>query len=86
MSSNISTNSKRSAGFVLMDFGGKSGSLAGTHIFPALEAPFCHKGFQVSFGLCTFADMLSQFSVFHLWLWSKKLESEIAPVQQVVNT
>ncbi|KAF2098775.1 MFS general substrate transporter [Rhizodiscina lignyota] len=85
VANNNGSDSKRGAGFILMNFVGQSGPLVGTHIFPKSEGPLYLKGFWISFGFCTFAAVVAQVQVFHLWRLNKKLDAEFGPVRTALH-
>lgn len=86
VSNNNGSDSKRGAGFILMNFVGQCGPLLGTHIFPASEGPDYKKGFYISFGACTIASCLSVVQIFQLMYLNKKLDEKYGPVREVVHT
>lgn len=81
VANNNGSDSKRGAGFILMNFVGQCGPLVGTHIFPKSQAPFYHKGFWISFAFCTFAATLGVVQIFWLKHLNKKLDAEFGPVR-----
>ncbi|OAP59382.1 hypothetical protein AYL99_06680 [Fonsecaea erecta] len=85
VANNNGSDSKRGAGFILMNFVGQCGPLVGTHIFPASEAPHYKKGFWISFGFCTFASTLALAQVAWLRHLNKKLDEKYGPVREIVN-
>jgi len=82
VANNNGNDSKRSAGFILMNCIGQCGPLLGTHIFPASEGPFYKKGFWISFGACTIASALAIVQVFWLMYLNRKLEAQYGPIHE----
>jgi len=85
VSNNNGTDSKRGAGFILMNFVGQCGPLVGTHIFPASDGPLYLKGFYISFGFTVFAALLAVVQIFYLRYLNKKLDAKYGPVHQQFN-
>ncbi|QKX52947.1 uncharacterized protein TRUGW13939_00018 [Talaromyces rugulosus] len=82
---NNGDDSKRGAGFVLMNFVGQCGPLVGTHIFPASEGPFYQEGFYISFRFCLFAVLLAGVHIWWLNRLNKQLDDKYGPVTSLIN-
>ena len=76
---NNGTDSKRGAGFVLMQFVGQCGLLLGTRVFPATEAPYYRKGFWVSFGFMVFEVACALTLRYYLKWQNKKKDDTYGP-------
>ncbi|OCT47129.1 MFS transporter [Cladophialophora carrionii] len=82
VANNNGSDSKRGAGFILMNFVGQCGPLVGTHIFPKSEAPHYKKGFYISFAFCCFAATLAVCQIFWLKHLNKQLDQKYGPVRE----
>ncbi|KAI1625169.1 putative MFS transporter [Exophiala viscosa] len=86
VANNNGSDSKRGAGFILMNFVGQCGPLVGTHIFPKSEAPHYRKGFIISLSFCFFAATLALLQVAWLAHLNRKLDALHGPVRQDIDT
>ena len=85
VANNNGSDSKRGAGFILMNFVGQCGPLVGTHIFPKSEAPHYKKGFYISFAFCCFAATLALCQIAWLKHLNAALDRQYGPVRENVD-
>lgn len=86
VANNNGTDSKRGAGFILMNFIGQCGPLLGTQIYPASQGPTYKKGFLIAFSACTIASFMSIVQIFYLSYLNRKLDEQYGPVPESHST
>lgn len=76
LNNNNASDSKRGAGFVIMQLVGQCGPLLGTRLFPASEGPHYKKGFYVCFSFLVLLACLALTLRTYLQVQNKKLDEK----------
>lgn len=79
---NQSSDTRRSAGFVLVQLIGQCGPILGTRLYPTSEAPHYRKGFWVCFGFSCFIVFLSLVLRTYLKYENNRLDAKYGKINR----